>query len=178
MPNTHGFVNTMHCTGMTVDAYLETGISATDMDNAILVSLGAIANTGGAVDGFQYTVTAPAANATNLYLVCTPLPGPTVDMQVYSDPRYFYNVAGRPMQLMRMNPQVDVIEVDANCFTAGSAPSDQPTYNYVTVTANTGKLAVANAAPGSGTYFQKIGTHTVSIGQEIVTTYLLRCIVN
>lgn len=175
MPNNHAICSTMRCTCVDVDAYNAVGISTTDMDNGVLVTLGAIDKTGNAINGFQYTVTAPVANATGLWLVRTPLPGSTVEMQFMNDPRYFYNVAGRPMHLCYMNPGVDVIEVDANAFTSGSAPSDQPSYGYATVTASTGKLAVANAAPASGTYFIIEGTHTISVGQDIVTTYVLRC---
>lgn len=177
MPNTHAFVNTSSCAFWDVDAWNRSGVAEVDFDNACLVSLGNITRTAqNAITGFHFAVTGPAANATNLWLVKTPVPGTStsMDVQMFSDPRYFYNKAGETMSLGYLMPK-DVIEVPAEAFTDGSAPSDQPTYGFASVTTTTGKLAVANAAPGTGTYFTILGTHTVSIGQDIVTTYMLQC---
>lgn len=177
MPNTHAFVNTSSCAFTNVDSLNRAGVAEADFDNGCLVSLGNIARTAqNAITGFEFTVTGPAANATDLWLVKTSIPGSSdsLDVQYLADPRYFYNKAGHPMSLGFLSRK-DVIEVPAEAFTDGSAPSDQPTYGFASVTTTTGKLAVANAAPGTGTYFTILGTHTVSIGQNIVTTYMLQC---
>lgn len=176
MANNHGVVNTTHCTCWDVDAYKCAGVATVDLDNGTLVVLNSINKdaTSGAIQGYEFNVTPATAASTNVWLVRTPEVGTTLDMQIYSDPRYFYNVAGRPMSLCYMNPHVDCIEVDANCFVAGSAPTDQPTYTFVTIGAG-GKLAIANAAPAAGAYFTIVGKHTMAIGTEVVPSYVLRC---
>lgn len=177
MPNNHTVVNTMHCTCWDVDAYKSVGIANSDMDNGTFVTLGDIANSNNAITGFQFNVTAPAENAVNLWMVRTPEPNGTLESQVYSDPRYFYNVANRPMSLCYMNPGVDVIEITAEGFASGSAPTDQPTYKFASVNTN-GKLVIAQTAPEQGTYFALLGTHTIDVGQTLLTSYVLKCMRN
>lgn len=172
--NTHGYVNPMHVCATDVDAYNEVGICATDIDNGTLLTLGAITTTSGAVSGFQHTVTVPAANATGLYLACTPPVGVTIDTNIYNDPRYFYNVAGQPIHLDYLQPQTDVIEVEVNCYATGTDPTTVPANVYASVNTS-GKLVGATSAPASGTYFTLEGTSTTAIGQNNVTTYILRC---
>lgn len=175
MPNNHGYVNTMRCTCWDVDAYKAVGVYADgNIDNGTFVTLGAPQNDSGAINGFEYTVTLPVANAVGLWLVRTPEVGTDIEMNLLNDPRTFYNEAGRPMSLCYMNPGVDIIEVIAENFSTGNTPEDQPTYKFASVGTD-GKLAVANAAPAQGTYFDILGTHYVAIGQEVVTTYVLRC---
>ena len=172
---THGVFNTMHCTCMNVDAYKAVGIATTNIDNGVAVVLGDInKNTTGDIEGFEFTVTPATASSYNIWVVRTPEVGTTLEMNILDDPRTFYNEAGKPMSLCFMNPKVDVIEVDANCFVSGSAPSDQPTYKFVTIGAN-GKFAVAQAAPASGAYFSIVGNHFFDIGGELVPSYVLRC---
>ena len=175
MANNHGVVNTTHCTCWDVDAYKAVGVAQVDLDNGVLVTLGDInKNADNAVQGYEFNVTAAEAASTHVWLVRTPEVGATLDMQMYSDPRHFYNVAGRPMSLCYLHPHVDCIEVDANCFVEGSAPADQPTYTFATI-GEGGKYAMAEAAPDAGTYFSLVGTHTMSIGMEVIPTYILRC---
>lgn len=179
MPNTHAVVNLMHCAAWNVDAYNITGICSTnDVDNGTLLSVGAIANTSGAITGFQYTATLPQTNATGLWIAKTPVPGTFtgLDAHVYSDPRYFYNEQGQPISLAYLVPNVDVIEVTAAAFASGSEPSTQPSYNYATVNAS-GELVIANAV-GTGTTFSLLGTHYIDCGQELVPTYVLKCVKN
>lgn len=178
MPNTHAVVNLMHATAWDVDAFNIAGICETDVDNGTLLSVGKIATFQDTtnISGFQYNVALPVANATGLWIAKTPIPG-TSDMletHVYNDPRYFYNQAGKPISMAYLLPGVDVIEVTAAAFAAGSAPSDQPDYTFVSVNIN-GKFVIAQAAPAQGTYFTLLGTHYIDCGQEIVTSYVLKC---
>lgn len=182
MPNTHAVVNLMHCAAWDVDAYNIAGICASDVDNGTLLSVDnnttSTKTAAGNVTGFQYTVTVPSADATGLWIAKTPVPGTFtgLDAHVYSDPRYFYNEAGQPISLAYLVPGVDVIEVTAAAFQAKNAPSDQPTYTYATV--NTfGELVIAEAV-GNGTTFALLGTHYIDCGQDIVTSYVLKCIKN
>lgn len=176
MAKNHSFINTTRCTCWDVDAYNACGIAQTDMDNGQLVSLGAIQLNADVPGGYEFAVAAPAANATNLWVIDTPEVGIGAD-NIYDDPRYFYNVAGRPMSLRYLNPIVDYIEVPASAFAAGKAPDTQATYKFVSVD-NTGRYVIAQTAPAQGTYFALVGTYTIDIGLEAVKTYILQCIRN
>ena len=177
MANTHGYVSTMRCACENVDAFNRVGIYSTgDLDNGVFVTLTGI-NKGAdnAVKGFEYTVTPASATSYGVWLVATPEVGTTLEQQMMSDPRYFYNVQGRPMSLKFLNPKTDIIEVDANCFASGALPS---TEGYVTIGTN-GKLVAAGAAPGAGkTYFSVVGFNTVAVGMEQMKTVLLQCEAN
>lgn len=178
MANTHSFINTTRCTCWDVDAYNACGIYASsDLDNGVFVTRGAMQNTNGAINDYAFTVALPSANAVNLWVIDTPEVGSALDVQVYDDPRYFYNPAGKPMSIRYLHPEVDFIEVDANAFASGSAPADQPTYKFASVNTS-GRLVIANSAPSSGTYFALAGTKSVDIGNELVTTYILQCVRN
>lgn len=180
MPNNHAVVNMMHSVCWDVDAYNIAGICESDVDNGTLLSIGSITtSTGtaaGSVTGFQYNVVLPAANATGLWIAKTPIPGTYsgLDAHIFSDPRYFYNEAGEPISLGYLQAGVDVIEVTPEAFASGSAPSDQPTYTYISVNTS-GKLVIAQSAPASGTYFELLGSHYIDCGQDIVTSYVLKC---
>ena len=175
--NTHGYVSTMRCACENVDAFNRVGIYSTgDLDNGVFVTLTGI-NKGSdkVVKGFEYTV-APASDASSgVWLVNTPEVGTTLEQQMMSDPRYFYNAKGRPMSLKFLNPKTDIIEVDANCFASKALPT---TEGYVTIGTN-GKLVAAAAAPGAGkTYFSVVGFNTVDVGMEQMKTVLLQCEAN
>lgn len=170
--NTHGLINTTRCTCWDVDAYNLVGVATTDLDNGVAVTLGEIANTSGAIDGYQFAVTPATAASVGVCVVRTPEVGTDLCMNIMYDPRTFYNEAGRPLHLCRLNPGVDYIEVDKNCFVGGTAPT--AAQRYVTIGAN-GKYAPATTAPTAGCYFSVVGTHYMSVGQEIVGTWVLRC---
>ena len=172
MAKTHSFVNTTRCVCWDVDAFNAAGIGEIDFDNGQLVARGAlqIDNKG----GYEFAVAAPAENATGLWIVDTPEVGTTLAMQMYNDPREFYNPAGQPMSIRKLMADVDFIEVPALAFAAGSTPVEQPTYTFVSVNTN-GRLVIAQQAPAQGTYFSIAGKHTIDIGQEIVPTWILKC---
>ena len=177
MANTHAYVSTMRCACENVDAFNRVGIYSTgDLDNGVFVTLTGInKGTGNAVKGFEYTVAPASATSYGVWLVNTPEVGTTLEQQMMSDPRYFYNAKGRPMSLKFLNPKTDIIEVDANCFASGALPT---TEGYVTIGTN-GKLVAASAAPGAGkTYFSVVGFNTVAVGMEQMKTVLLQCEAN
>ena len=177
MANTHSYVSTMRCACENVDAFNRVGIYSTgDLDNGVFVTLTGI-NKGvdNAVKGFEYNVAPASATSYGVWLVNTPEVGPTLEQQMMSDPRYFYNAKGRPMSLKFLNPKTDIIEVDANCFASGALPT---TEGYVTI-GTKGKLVAASAAPGAGkTYFSVVGFNTVAVGMEQMKTVLLQCEAN
>ena len=179
MANTHSYVSTMRCTCENVDAFNRVGIySDGDLDNGVFVTLTGI-NKGSSdkvVKGFEYTVAPASATSYGVWLVATPEVGTTLEQQMMSDPRYFYNVQGRPMSLKFLNPKTDIIEVDANCFASKTLPN---TEGYVTIGAN-GKLVASASAPEGGgkTYFSVVGFNTVAVGMEQMKTVLLQCEAN
>ena len=176
--NVHGYVSTMRASCENVDAFNRVGIYSTgDLDNGVFVTLTGI-NKGNdkVVKGFEYTVAPASATSYGVWLVATPEVGTTLEQQMMSDPRYFYNVQGRPMSLKFLNPKTDIIEVDANCFASKTLPN---TEGYVTIGAN-GKLVAASQAPEGGgkTYFSVVGFNTVAVGMEQMKTVLLQCEAN
>ena len=179
MANTHAYVSTMRCACENVDAFNRVGIYSTgDLDNGVFVTLTGI-NKGSSdkvVKGFEYTVAPASATSYGVWLVATPEVGTTLEQQMMSDPRYFYNVQGRPMSLKFLNPKTDIIEVDANCFASKTLPN---TEGYVTIGAN-GKLVASASAPEGGgkTYFSVVGFNTVAVGMEQMKTVLLQCEAN
>ena len=177
MANTHGYVSTMRCACENVDAFNRVGIYSTgDLDNGVFVTLTGInKGSGNAVKSFEYTVAPASATSYGVWLVATPEVGTTLEQQMMSDPRYFYNVQGRPMSLKFLNPKTDIIEVDAHCFVSGSLPT---TEGFVTI-GEGGKLVAAGSAPAAGkTYFSVVGFNTVAVGMEQMKTVLLQCEAN
>ena len=178
MANTHSYVSTMRCACENVDAFNRVGIYSTgDLDNGVFVTLTGInKGTGNAVKGFEYNVAPASATSYGVWLVATPEVGTTLEQQMMSDPRYFYNAKGCPMSLKFLNPKTDIIEVDANCFASKTLPN---TEGYVTIGAN-GKLVASASAPEGGgkTYFSVVGFNTVAVGMEQMKTVLLQCEAN
>ena len=177
MANTHSYVSTMRCACENVDAFNRVGIYSTgDLDNGVFVTLTGInKGSGNAVKSFEYNVAPACANSYGVWLVATPEVGTTLEQQMMSDPRYFYNVQGRPMSLKFLNPKTDIIEVDAHCFASGSLPT---TEGYVTIGAG-GKLVASGSAADAGkTYFSVVGFNTVAVGMEQMKTVLLQCEAN
>ncbi len=161
MANTHAIFNGTHCAFWDVDAYNYVGISETDMDNGLFVALGAIGLKSDG--GYEFAVT--ATNSPEL--ICgTPAQGYGIDAQVYDDPRYFYNEAGKPISVKRL-VKGDCIELSAAAFTA--APADNAT--FATVQAS-GKLT-ANTTE-AGAHFAVLGKHTIDCGAELVPTWILQ----
>ena len=133
MANTHSYVSTMRCACENVDAFNRVGIYSTgDLDNGVFVTLTGInkGSSGNAVKGFEYNVAPASATSSGVWLVATPEVGTTLEQQMMSDPRYFYNAKGRPMSLKFLNPKTDIIEVDANCFVSKALPT---TEGYATI---------------------------------------------
>ena len=176
MANNHGYCSLIRATAWDVDSNKLVGIATTDMDNGTFVVLGNM-NVDGQknINGFEYNVTPATATSTSVWVVRTPEAGTDMlEVQLYDDPRYFYNKAGKPMSLAYMNPHVDHIEVDKNCFTANFDPDTVSGATMAQLDTN-GKLKAVSAAPASGAYFTIVGKHSIAVGQELVPTWVLRC---
>lgn len=160
MAKNHIVFNGMHCAFWDVDAYNMVGIAATDIDNGTFLTLGDMSP---AQDGaYEFTVTADVS--TDL-IAGTPPQGYNVDAQVYDDPRYFTNEAGKPISVKRL-VKGDVIELTVGAFTADPAAN-----KYAKVVAG-GKLTAQ--AIDTNADFKIEGTESISIGGEAVTGYILR----
>lgn len=162
--NTHAIFNGTHCAYWDVDALNYVGIAQTDLDNGVFVDLGAI----GLSDdgGYEFAVTASTTSAD--FVCATPPQGYGVISQVYDDPRYFTNEAGKPISVKHL-PKYDCIEVDAAAFTAAPAANQ-----YAKVGAG-GKLTAQ--AADTGAQFKILGTHTIDCGSEVVPSWILQKIV-
>lgn len=159
MAKNHIILNGTHCAYWDVDSLNLVGIAATDIDNGTFLTLGAMSP---AQDGaYEFTVTA----GVNADLIAgTPSQGYNVDAQVYDDPRYFTNVAGKPISVKRLI-KGDCIELSEGAFTV--APS---TNKYAKVVAG-GKLTAQAADAGAD--FQIVGARTMDIGGEAIKTWVL-----
>lgn len=158
----HGVFIGTHCAFWDVDSKNLVGIAATDMDNGNFVALGDIVNTNGVIDEYVFNVT---AGSTGDYVIGTPPVGYDFEMQLYDDPRYFYNKAGLPMSVKHLEIG-DYIEVSDACF------STVPTLGTSTVaTVSSGKLVAA--ASGNSAPFKILGQKNIDIGGEAVRTWVL-----
>lgn len=175
----HGICNTTHMACTNIDALNETGVYADgDLDNGTLVTLDKIAKTeAGDITGYQYEVKPAAANAVNVFLVATPEVGRTLEMQIHDDIRYFYNEAGKPMDIKGIVAGVDCIEVDAMAFVGGTLPTSAQIGQLCGVAAN-GKFATPAASVASGATFRVEGLHSIECGADVVKTAILRCMKN
>lgn len=148
-----------HAAFWDVDSLNLVGIATTDIDNGTFLTLGNMSPAG---DGaYEFVVTA-GVNAE--LIAITPPQGYNVDAQVYDDPRYFTNVAGKPISVKRLI-KGDCIELSEGAFTV--APS---TNKYAKVVAG-GKLTAQAADTGAD--FRILGTRTMDIGGEFIPTYVL-----
>lgn len=159
MAKNHIVFNGTHAAFWDVDSLNLVGIATTDIDNGTFLTLGAMSP---AQDGaYEFTVTA----GVNADLIAgTPSQGYNVDAQVYDDPRYFTNVAGKPISVKRLI-KGDCIELSEGAFTA--APS---TNKYAKVVTG-GKLTAQ--ADNTNADFQIVGVRTMDIGGEFIPTYVL-----
>lgn len=159
----HTIVNGMHCAYMNVDAYNFCGIATDDIDNGTILTLGDM-KLKGATGGFEFAVSMATADDTAEFIAITPEVGYSLEAQIYADPRYFTNKAGKPISVKRL-VKGDSIEITADGFTV--APND--TDNYVKVGEN-GKLTVSSTESSP---FKILATHNMDVGSEIVKTWIL-----
>lgn len=156
----HTIVNGMHCAYMNVDAYNFCGIATTDIDNGTILTLGDMklkTNDG----GFEFAVT---AGGDGEFIAITPEVGYGLEAQIYADPRYFTNKAGKPISVKRL-VKGDSIEITVDGFTTTPGASD----TYATVGAN-GKFTSGTTASAP---FKILATHNMDVGSEIVKTWIL-----
>lgn len=159
MAKNHIILNGTHCAYWDVDSLNLVGIATTDIDNGTFLTLGAMSPKN---DGaYEFTVQA----GVNADLIAgTPPQGYNVDAQVYDDPRYFTNEAGKPISVKRLI-KGDCIELSEGAFTAA------PTTNKYAKVVTGGKLTAQTNDTGAD--FQIVGARTMDIGGEFIPTYVL-----
>ena len=162
MANNHGLFIGTHCAFWDCDSKNFVGVNTTtDIDNGNFVALGDIVNTSGVIDEYVFNVT--LANTAD-YVVGTPPVGYDLDMQLFDDPRYFYNKAGQPMSVKHLEIG-DCIEVSNECFS--TAPT-LGTSTYASVASGKLVAGTTTSAP-----FKILGQHNVDIGGQSVVTWVL-----
>lgn len=180
MANTHGYVGSTNMSAWDVDAMNHQAIAPADVDNGVIVTLNGmnIDSTTKKVKGYEYNVALATSASTHCWLIESPEVGYMIEQQLLSDPREFYNQAGKAMSIRWMIPQVDCFEFDANCFASGNLPVAADVNKFVPVGAN-GKLgAPVSSEPASGTYFRIEALKDISVGQAIMPVAILRCMAN
>lgn len=172
--NTHGYINTTHCACWDNDCYNFVGVNATtDIDNGTFLTLAKInSEADGFINGYEFEVeinTGGEADA-QIYVADTPIPGTSTDLaiQLYSDPRYFYNEAGKPISVKRVI-NGDCIELDKNAFAENKSPEDVTGAKGATIGAS-GKL---EASATDDSKFALLGYKYNGIGQEDVKVWVL-----
>ena len=174
----HGLVNTMGMSCTNIDAMNKVGVASVDIDNGTLVTIGKMEqSTDGTVTSYHYELTPATANAEHVLLVASPEVGRTLEMQIHNDRRYFYNVAGDPVDVKDILAQVDTFEVDAIAF-GGTLPVAADVGKFVSPAANGKYAAPVKDAPVAGAYFKVEGFGSITCGQDEVKTVILRCIKN
>lgn len=174
MSANHGYISTTSCECWDVDALNRCGVYSTAaLDNGVFVTCTAIAkDSSNGITGYHFTVAPASASSVHCWVINTPEVGSTIEMQLLSDPREFYNEAGKPMSIKYLKPHVDCIEVNANTFASGALPT---TEGYVTIGAN-GKLVAAAVAPNTDvTYFSVLGFKDVAVGDIMMPVVVLQC---
>lgn len=173
MAYTHGVIHTTYCACWNVDSLNYSGVAEKDLDNGTFVTLGDIMNTEGVINEYTFKV-AEAADATGkfVYVVDSPVVGSTLEMQLTSDPRAFYNVAGRPMSVKQLVAG-DEIEVIGLNFVTGNTPADKTTFKGATI--ENGQLKMVDATVTSNNaIFTLLGSKTIAVKHELVPSYVLR----
>lgn len=156
----HTVVNSMHCAFTNIDAYNLVGVAATDIDNGTFLTLGDM-KLKDAEGGFEFAVS--AATADSDLIAITPEVGYDLVSQIYDDPRYFTNKAGKPISVKRV-VKGDVIEVTVDAFT-----EDPTTSTYANVGAN-GKLTGTTTTSDA---WKILANSTIDIGGESVKSWIL-----
>lgn len=169
----HGYINTTSCACWDVDSYNRCAVHTADVDNGVFVELGAPnVDSAKSINGYEFPVSKLAdANSTKVWVVATPEVGQTIDMQVYADPRHFYNQAKKPMSVKYLVPHADCIEVNAEAFASAALPTSTDT--VVTIGAN-GKLVAGTSAPTGGKFYCSVlGFKKVAVGSELMPVVVL-----
>ena len=174
MANTHAYVSTMKCACTDIDALNAVGIASVDMDNGVIVKLTNMAqDSDKKATGFEFKVEAAAEADLGVWVVNTPEVGHSIETQLLSDPRYFYNIKGEPMSIKKLVAGVDYLEYTKEAFVGGELPTGDGSHGFAKIGDN-GKLAVAEAAPAKGGYFEFVALHSIAIGNEEVPTVIMR----
>lgn len=169
----HAYISTTSCACWDIDSLNRAAVYASaDVDNAVFVKCGKPnVDSSNNIKGYEFPVTLAAAEEEGLWVVNTPEVGASFEMQLLSDPRKFYNEAGKPMSIKYLIPKTDAIEVNAEAFASGALPTSE---GFVKITSN-GKLIAASSAPATGTYFSVLGFKNVAIGNEMMPVVVLQC---
>ena len=174
----HGLVNTMGMSCTNIDAMNKVGVASVNLDNGTLVTIGKMEQaTDGTVTSYHYELTPATANAEHVLLVASPEVGRTLEMQIHNDRRYFYNVAGDPVDVKDILAQVDTFEVAAVAF-GGTLPVAADVGKFVSPAAGGKYTLGSTTAPTTGAYFKVEGFGSITCGQDEVQTVILRCINN
>jgi len=161
---------------MNVDSFNRSVVSASNVDNGYVLTMGSEYTSGSLTEVFAVTASS-GSTAKGLWMAYSGDEIVLTDAKYKGldpDPRNFYNVAGKVFSAFKLQVG-DIITVTADAFT-GARTSESyaiPTTDY--------RLLWSAAADGGGVYFKYIATTYISlatggIDSQRVTAYKLECV--
>ena len=174
-----------HVMAMDVDALNRVGVyDSANIDNGTALVCGVQSTNAG--QKHVFSVTPASGVAKDLWMAYSPEVNTTVDGVLYFkgldvDPRNFTNLAGKPFDMFKPVPGVDLIQVTKDFFAEGYDPDTVSSATYVEIQADGSFKAVASATSNfGGLQFKIFAKEPIiiangAIAGEAVDAWILEC---
>ena len=174
-----------HVMAMDVDALNRVGVyDSANVDNGTALVCGVQSTNAG--QKHVFSVTPASGVAKDLWMAYSPEVNTTVDGTLYFkgldvDPRNFTNLAGKPFDMFKPVPGVDLIQVTKDFFAEGYDPDTVSSATYVEIQADGSFKAVASATSNfGGLQFKIFAKEPIiiangAIAGEAVDAWILEC---
>lgn len=174
-----------HVMAMDVDALNRVGVyDSANIDNGTALVCGVQSTNAG--QKHVFSVTPASSVAKDLWMAYSPEVATTVDGALYFrgldvDPRNFTNIAGKPFDMFKPVPGVDLIQVTADFFKEGYDPGTVTGATYVEIQADGSfKAVVSPTSEFGGLQFKIFAKEPViiangAIAGEAVDAWILEC---
>lgn len=174
-----------HVMAMDVDALNRVGVyDSANIDNGTALVCGVQSTNAG--QKHVFSVTPASSVAKDLWMAYSPEVVTTVDGTLYFrgldvDPRNFTNIAGKPFDMFKPVPGVDLIQVTADFFKEGYDPGTVTGATYVEIQADGSfKAVVSPTSEFSGLQFKIFAKEPMiiangAIAGEAVDAWILEC---
>lgn len=174
-----------HVMAMDVDALNRVGVyDSANIDNGTALVCGVQSTNAG--QKHVFSVTPASSVAKDLWMAYSPEVVTTVDGTLYFrgldvDPRNFTNIAGKPFDMFKPVPGVDLIQVTADFFKEGYDPGTVTGATYVEIQADGSfKAVVSPTSEFGGLQFKIFAKEPMiiangAIAGEAVDAWILEC---
>lgn len=174
-----------HVMAMDVDALNRVGVyDSANIDNGTALVCGVQSTNAG--QKHVFSVTPASSVAKDLWMAYSPEVVTTVDGTLYFrgldvDPRNFTNIAGKPFDMFKPVPGVDLIQVTADFFKEGYDPGTVTGATYVEIQADGSfKAVVSPTSNFGGLQFKIFAKEPMiiangAIAGEAVDAWILEC---